>query len=187
MKNNLKVTSKRAAMEMSVGTIVTIVLLMTVLVLGLVLIKSIFDTGTTAIDSIDDAVQGQIQKLFAEEGKKLVVYPVSKQITIEKKDKKPSGFAFSVKNLDTDSQDFTYSIEVDNNFDTSKCGSSFTTEKGNSWLLIDSGSFTLGGGDPMDSPALALLDIPETAPPCTIPYKLTITDYAQTTIFITIE
>jgi len=34
--------SKRAAMEMSVGTIVTIVLLMTVLILGLVLVRSIF-------------------------------------------------------------------------------------------------------------------------------------------------
>ena len=176
-------------MEMSVGTIVTIVLLMTVLVLGLVLIRSIFSSGTSAIDSIDSAVQSEIQKLFAEEGKRLVVYPSSRQVSIEKKDKEPSGFAFSVKNLETDSKDFTYSVNVDPSFTISKCGSSFTAEKGNNWLLVDSGSFTLGGGNQMDLPELILLDIPETAPPCTIPYKLSIDggDYAQTSIYVTIE
>ena len=37
-----KMRDKKAAMEMSVGTIVTIVLLMTVLILGLVLVRTIF-------------------------------------------------------------------------------------------------------------------------------------------------
>ena len=37
--------SKRGAMEMSVGTIVTIVLLMSVLVLGIFLVQKIFKTG----------------------------------------------------------------------------------------------------------------------------------------------
>ena len=56
---------KQAAMEMSVGTIVTIVLLMTVLVLGLVLVRTIFTGAIKNIDNVDKAVENQISKLFA--------------------------------------------------------------------------------------------------------------------------
>ena len=49
--------NKHAAMEMSVGTIVTIVLLMAVLVLGLVLVRTIFKNSTESIDSIDEQVK----------------------------------------------------------------------------------------------------------------------------------
>ena len=48
MKNH-----KRAAMEMSVGTIVTIVLLMTVLIMGLVLTRTIFKSSVENINGID--------------------------------------------------------------------------------------------------------------------------------------
>ena len=56
--------NKRAAMEMSVGTMVTIVLLMIVLVLGIFFIQRIFRTGTTAIDGIDAKIQNEIDNLF---------------------------------------------------------------------------------------------------------------------------
>src|SRR3989344_5188244 len=90
--------SKKAAMEMSVGTMVTIVLLMVVLVLGIFLIQRIFRAGTNAIDSVDSEVQSQIQKLFSEEGKTIAVYPTSREITLSKGDRK--GFAFSVRNTE---------------------------------------------------------------------------------------
>ncbi len=67
------VNKKRAAMEMSVGTIVTIVLLMSALVLGLILTRSIFSSTTESVDSIDGQVKGEIQNLFGSKGNKLVV------------------------------------------------------------------------------------------------------------------
>ena len=187
MKNILQ--NKKGAMEMSVGTIVTVVLLMTVLVLGLVLVKSIFSSSTNAVSQIDDAVQASISDLFSEEGKKLAIYPNNRQVKL-KKDDDPRGFAFSVKNVDTEPRDFTYTIGADPNFQFSqKCGSSMTKQKADSWLLTTSGSFSLGPGNPMDMPELVLFEIPDTAPPCTIPYKLNIDpdNYAGTTIWITIK
>ena len=52
------VKSKSGAMEMSVGTMVTIVLLMIVLVLGIFFIQKIFGAGTNAIDGRTDHSDG---------------------------------------------------------------------------------------------------------------------------------
>ena len=65
--------NKTAAMEMSIGTIVTIVLLMTTLILGLVLVRYIFKTSTESVETIDGQVKSQLLDLFESSGKKLVV------------------------------------------------------------------------------------------------------------------
>ena len=67
------IKNKTAAMEMSVGTIVTIVLLMAVLVLGLTLTRSIFRETTKSIDDLSSGVQKEINNLFGEENKNLVI------------------------------------------------------------------------------------------------------------------
>jgi hypothetical protein len=174
-------------MEMSVGTLVTIVLLMVVLVLGIVLVQKIFGAGTNAIDTVDNEIQDQINKLFSEEGKKLSVYPTSRQVTLKKGDD-PKGFAFSVKNNDVESAEFTYSVEAS---DVTKCGGGFTENKANNFLLGGSGSFSLGPGNFLDLPRLVKLAVPETAPPCTIIYNLEIdkdgTSYSGADIFVTIK
>lgn len=64
MLRKLRQKNKRAAMEMSVGTIVTIVLLMSVLILGLVFIRKIMCSGIVIVDGIDKKVQGQLINLF---------------------------------------------------------------------------------------------------------------------------
>ncbi|MEM3091480.1 MAG: hypothetical protein QXU39_02390, partial [Candidatus Pacearchaeota archaeon] len=61
--HTISLRQKHAAMEMSVGTMVTIVLLMIVLVLGIFFIQKIFSAGTNAIETIDNQVQNEIQKL----------------------------------------------------------------------------------------------------------------------------
>ena len=78
----MRMKTKKAAMEMSVGTIVTIVLLMSVLILGIFLVQKIFSSSTNAIDTIDNEVQNQITQLFSDEGNKLAVYPTSRDIVI---------------------------------------------------------------------------------------------------------
>lgn len=166
--------NKQAAMEMSVGTIVTIVLLMSVLVLGIFLVQKIFKSSSSAVDSVDSQIQSEINKLFSEEGQKLVIYPSSREISIKKGDT-PKGFGFAVLNKDVEEHTFTYTIESEPNFDfTGKCGSTFSKEEADSWLLANAGTFDLGPGDSLEPYRLVKFNVPETAPPCTIPYNLNI-------------
>jgi hypothetical protein len=67
------VRNKKGAMEMTVGTIVTIVLLMSALVLGLILTKTIFTKTTENVQNIDAQVKGEINDLFGEEGTGFVI------------------------------------------------------------------------------------------------------------------
>jgi hypothetical protein len=60
----MKNKKKRAAMEMSVGTLVTIVLLLSVLILGLFLTRKIMCAGITITDEIDTRVKNEIKSLF---------------------------------------------------------------------------------------------------------------------------
>ena len=92
---------------MSVGTIVTIVLLMTVLVLGIFLVQKIFFSATNAVESIDTEIQNEIKELFTQEGKKIAIYPPSRDVKMKKGDD-PKGFAFSIKNLDFENWYFIY-------------------------------------------------------------------------------
>ncbi|MGV8151582.1 MAG: hypothetical protein ACP5OG_00740 [Candidatus Nanoarchaeia archaeon] len=68
-----KQTEKRAALELSIGTIVILVIAMTMLILGLVLVKKIFSSATSSVTSIDDKVKQELNGLFTEEESKLVV------------------------------------------------------------------------------------------------------------------
>ena len=56
--------SKKGAMEMSMGTIVTIVLLMSVLILGLVFVRNIMCSGITLTDKITQNTENELQNLF---------------------------------------------------------------------------------------------------------------------------
>ena len=58
-KNN-----KSGAMEMSIGTIVTIALLMVVLVLGMYLIRTIMCSGIILTEEISDSVRNEVKGLF---------------------------------------------------------------------------------------------------------------------------
>src|SRR3989344_2767489 len=65
--------SKKAAMEMSVGTVVTIVLLMVVLGLGIFLIQKIFGGATDSVDVINEKVMNELNDVLSKEGAKVVV------------------------------------------------------------------------------------------------------------------
>jgi len=61
------------AIELSIGTVVIIVLAMSMLILGIVLIRNIFGSATTAITEIDQGVKNEINKLFSENEEKTLV------------------------------------------------------------------------------------------------------------------
>lgn len=98
-------------MELSVSTIVIIVLAMSMLILGLMLIRNIFKGGTGAIESINSQVAGEINKMFGED-KRVVLYPSSG--VIEVKQGKTGGFAIGIKNklsgMSADTARFAYLV-----------------------------------------------------------------------------
>lgn len=167
MKSKMK--NKTAAMEMSVGTIVTIVLLMSTLVLGLVLIRNITKSSTENINSIDQKVKDQISKMFSEDDlSKVVIYP-SRNIKIKKGDSE-SGFGLSIRNVDSSTGVFSYVIT----YDSSNCGITKANAEALIVLRRTQSNIQLGGGDVMSQPILVVFDIPETANPCLIGYTLTV-------------
>ncbi len=161
---------KKGALELSIGTIVVLVLAMAMLIMGLVLVRTIFSGATGAIDKINDEVIKGIDDMFSDSDAKLVMYPTSRKITIKQKTQ-GEGFAFSVRNNALDEKDFTYAIGVDSGFDIEdKCR--IDADEANSWLDVDSGSFTLARSAKMDLPELVTFTIPDGAPACTIPYRV---------------
>ncbi len=67
------IPQKRAAIELSIGTVVIIVLAMSMLILGLVLVRSIFRGATESVDDLNSKVKAQITSLFADTDSKVAV------------------------------------------------------------------------------------------------------------------
>ena len=183
-------SSKRAAMEMSVGTIVTIVLLMTVLILGLVMIRTIFRGSIENIGAIDQAVKNEISKLFSEDtSREVVVYPTSRYIVIQKGEDN-LGFGFSIRNIGEDEDTFTYDISAIDasctiNLDDADKFITLGKSRTSPGIRLPPGTF-------MDNPIFVRFSIPESAPPCKIRYSLEISHIAgiggvYTTIDIDLE
>ncbi len=64
-KNNLsRPLNRKAALQLSVGTIVVIVLAMTMLILGMVLVRTIMCGAVGLTEEINNKVKGQINDLF---------------------------------------------------------------------------------------------------------------------------
>ncbi len=143
------VKNKSGAIELSISTIVIVVLAMSMLILGLVLVKNIFSGAKSVVDMTNDQLKNQVSQLFGED-KKLVVYPDSK--LIEVKQGEPGGFGIGIKNLQqgssTDSK-FSYEVVVSDPEVRSKCGVGesqiaqlITTGRTENNIPLASGEFT---------------------------------------------
>jgi len=165
--------NKKAAMEMSVGTIVTIVLLMTVLVLGLVLVRSIFSSATKSVDSIDDQVTEEINDLFSSGDQSLVVALGSSNSA--KVEQGAEGFGFG----------FGYSPDNPSELNADRCWYSVSAndagqyctdykKKGEveEWVITGINHVEFDRLEDNAGYSAVLLSIPENTPICTQRYKL---------------
>jgi len=169
MMNINFIKPKKGAMEMSMGTMVTIVLAVTLLVLGIFFVKQIFGAGTGAIDAIDAEVQSEIQKLFAEEGREIAIFPTSRRIELRQGDS-GGGFAFSVRNIGAEKATYTFETRA---IDASNCPG-VSEEDATGWVMGRTGTVeNLASGAMLDA-RLVTFNIPNTAPLCIIEYELTI-------------
>jgi hypothetical protein len=189
------IKNKKAAMEMSVGTIVTIVLLMAVLVLGLIMVQRIFGSSTNAIGNVDSEIQNQISQIFDDTDSTLIIYPTSRRINLEQ-DSTDAGFAFAVKNRGTETKTYSSILVAE---DASNCGSGFDEEDAESILLgAENGPYNLQSGeDTISNRDIILFTLNENVPLCTIKYRLHICEGYETctvsrstesaSVFVTVE
>jgi len=164
--------NRSAAMEMSVGTIVTIVLLVTVLILGVVLISNIFKSATSVVDLTDQQLRNEVNKLFSEESK-ISIYPSTRLVEIRQET--TDGVGIGIRNLLTGasgSKKFSYTVIVSDSDIQSKCGVNagvaegwIVTGKSESDIPIPSGDF---------SAQKVLFEIPVGAPLCTMRFRVNV-------------
>lgn len=138
----MKRVNKKGAIELSIGTIVIIVLAMSMLILGLVLIKSIFSGAKYNVDEMNDKVKDEIAKLFVEDTKAVIYLP---NRIAEIKQGEQWGVGFAIQNL-ISTQRFSWRIEVDDARIREKCG--VTELQAERWVTTGGeGSVDIASGD----------------------------------------
>lgn len=158
--------NKRAAMEMTVGTIVTIVLLMSALVLGLILTRNIFRTAQGAIDLTDQELTEQIGKAFGSDENRVAVYPKSGSLTIRQESIDAVGLG--IRNLlegVSGTQKFSYIVSVAE----SKCGSATNVMN---WIEIGQSESNIPIAVGSYYSTKIYFRIPVGAPLCTVKYRI---------------
>ncbi|MEM3405772.1 MAG: hypothetical protein QW117_02230 [Candidatus Pacearchaeota archaeon] len=163
---------KRAAIELSIGTIVIIVLAMTMLIMGLVLIKTIFSGARYNVDTINDKVKEQINKMFSEDDSNpIITYLANNKATVKRGNE--FGVAIGIKNLDSGNQASKFKYEVKLGEDSSElkkqCG---ITEKEAMELILKgkTDEFTIRPGD--YSYGLIRIVTEKESPICMIRYRI---------------
>lgn len=105
--------NKKGAIELSISTVVIIVLGMTLLIGGIIFVNRIISSSITSIDKIDAGVQSQVDKMFSDPSQKVVIRLTNNQVDI--KQGESFGFAFGIKNNEegvSTASPFTYSVDV---------------------------------------------------------------------------
>ena len=165
--------NKKAALELSVGTIVIIVLAMAMLIMGIVLVKNIFSGATGATDLINQNVKSQINKLFNDEDTKTVVYLADNSAQVQKGES--YNIRFGIKNVIRGgtgaTQDFSYKVsaaEVES-------GCSLTLTEADGYIALGKTVSKIPispGEEPKER--VILIEIPEDAPLCGVTYDIVV-------------
>jgi len=163
---------KKGAVELSVGTIVILVLAMTMLIMGIVLIRGIFKGATYNVAVLNEKVRGEINKLFTEDDK-LVVYLADNIAKVEQGG--DYGVAFGIKNLETGTMQvgiFSSEVVISNPSEVqSKCGISSSAVE--NWMTGSSeANIPISPGQA--GYGLVRFNVPKTAPLCTIRFRINI-------------
>jgi len=164
---------KRGAIELSISTIVIIVLAMSMLILGLVLVKSIFSGAKYNVDQMNDKVKDQISKLFAEDTR-AVVYLPNNLLTIKQGEN--WGLAFAIQNKIA-SQEFNWTVRTTDLRTEEKCGVS--QEEAMAWITTgDAGRAQIASGQQYTD--IIRFNIPEGSvsdvASCILRFQIVITD-----------
>jgi hypothetical protein len=143
MQKEMRKINKKAAVELSISTIVIVVLAMAMLILGLVLVKNIFSGVNYNVDQVNEKVKDEIGKLFTEDKRVVVYAPSNDKVTI--KQGEDFGLAFCIKNQLAE-QNFKWKVSLDDARVGQKCGG-VTQAQASNWIITgDSGSKVISSG-----------------------------------------
>jgi len=119
---------KKAAIELSMSTIVILVLAMSMLILGLVLIRTIFTGATGNVATMNEKVKGEISKLFEEDTRAVINLPNG---LASMKQGEQFGVSFGIQNKGQ-SQIFKWKVIIQDDNVKAKCGT--TDDKVLKWI-----------------------------------------------------
>jgi len=157
---------KKAAMELSIGTIVVLVIAITLLVMGIVFVRSIMCAGIETTEGLSEGVKNEVRNLFnADEWGVKCVGEGSQEIKLS-----TGGRRTIVCIIRTDSEkNYDISAEIIQ----SKGAPLSSVER---WIFKDQwkGSVSAGGSG-IEAPVL-VLDIPRDTPTTTIEIEFTVKD-----------
>jgi hypothetical protein len=142
--------NKKAAVELSIGTIVIIVLAMSMLILGLVLIR-------------------EIKNLFVSDDERAILKLTGNTANV--KQGSDFGVAFGVRNVDrgsVGSQEYRYETKLDDPEVRDNCGVS--EDEASRWVRFGAGSLAARPGE-LDAEVIKVV-IPEDAPLCETKYRI---------------
>lgn len=173
----MKLQNKKAAIELSIGTIVIIVLAMSMLILGLTLVRTIFTGATYNVNELNKNVQSEINKLFNEKsGVKTIIYLPNNQADVKKGTS--YGIAFGIKNTvegEANAGKFSYQVRAS----SIQTGCKLSLQQADSYAILGvSGTINiLPGSEPQYR--IVKVQPTETAPLCEISYDLIVTKDGQ--------
>ncbi len=117
------------------------------------------------LKSLQEEIDGNSSILIA-------ILPLDRKIMLEQGSNN-GGFAFAVKNNNSEDSRFVYTIKTDSSLNQD-CNS-LTIKEANSWIFVSIGTINILG-ESISGRELVLFNIPEDAPLCTIPYILNVTN-----------
>lgn len=161
---------KRAAIEMSIGTIVIIVLAMSMLILGMVLVKNIFFNATDIATMTTDQIKNQVAGMFGDT-KELVIYPDTQHIDV--KVGKIAGFGIGIKNTEgRTGGKYSYEVTVSDPDIQTKCGVSASNAEG--WISTGRAEDNIELSPDQFTGGKVLLTVPVGSNFCTFRYRVNV-------------
>ena len=134
--------SKRAALELSIGTIVIIVIAVTMLILGLVLVKTIMCGALLTSVDLTNKMKDQINKLFQDTGSDVILLKGPGGIlSIPPGERSGIWFAFKPNDVAT-KYDYEFSVALDDRFKRSPYN--IRESDVESWIIGSRGSDNVG-------------------------------------------
>lgn len=168
--------NKKGAIELSMSTVVIIVLAMSMLILGIILIQRIFGSANEAITGIDQGVKDQINRLFAADRERtLILFPDSGLVEIERGSRN-TGFAVSVRNT-ADTGPLPIKVRL-GNIDKGSCSTNPVSASGITIIGLSNSdqTFNLGAKTSLENYIHVRFDVPQNAELCTFGVPVIATD-----------
>jgi len=177
------ILDKKGAIELSMTTVVVIVLSMVMLALGLTLVRTLFTGAIYTAGSLNEQVKNQINQIFQSETTKVGIVSEQGQLNPERGKDQCAWWAI-VADV-AGKYDYTFTIDPSECADATK-GYHLTKAAVESWFVDLKGSKTLSANDPQQY--CLLMNIPTSAPSCVFKVDLEVTSnnviYGGSSVYI---